>query len=259
MTRAQFARVHAYSSLKASGVLDEAERIPGCCGHVESPRPADWLVGSRADVQAAIEKHIQTTANLRLRSGRTVQRKRKATHRCLVAGTVSHPSSMQLVWTDQAEKRLVAKWISDTKNWLLSMFDDRLTGICLHTDESHPHLHFFVVGDAQRLHPGMRAEVDESTGTRHTDNQERMRRHKAGLRAWLDNYQSVVGSMNNLVRSTGARETWRIKDRGTRAEIVKLHSQIDQVLDLQQRERLQASVDALYNEAEKVARPRMRF
>ena len=129
----------------------------------------------------------------------------------------------------------------------------------VHFDENHPHIHFFIVGDAQRLHPGMRAEIDPTTDRRSRDNKWRIAQHKAGLKAWLDDYYQAVARRHDLDRKSGSRPTWRIKDRQLRAGLEALKGQVLEALDVQRQEQLQAHWEDLYDDAQKVPRPQMRF
>lgn len=257
MTRTAFARAHAYTAAKVGGILDEATRVEGACPHVAQPKPPKWLLGSREDVEKALQAHMDAPAPVKLKDGRVVTRRRRHDHRCLVAGTISHPATMKMARSDPRGSEIIRDWAVDSTRWLQRQYGSRLVGVLLHTDESHPHLHFFIAGDAQRLHPGMRAELENDR--RLTDNDERIRRHKAGLKRWLDDYQAQVGDKNHLVRGLGSRPAWRLKDRTLRTKVVELEKRLAQVIDAQMYDEMRAGINEVYDQAEKLPRPVQRF
>lgn len=268
----QFARVESYSATSKTtigGVLDEATRVPEACPHVEHPEPPTWVLGSRAEVEAAVEAHMNSGSTVRKKDGTVATRKRRADHRALVAGVLSHPLPMNdLRGFDKlglkqkldaiARADAVRRWRDDAVRWLKQQFGSRLIGVVEHRDESHPHLHFFVVGDAQRLHPGLRAEL--VNGVRSDDASARRTAHRAALKAWLDDYHQAVGQRHGMERGDGSsRPIWRIKDRSARARLHDLAQQIAAVTDEQKRVALTESWNDEYDEQEHVPRPRTRY
>jgi hypothetical protein len=256
MSTGQFARCHVYQGSKIGDVLGEADRHPDFISHVQHPERPTWLIGSPIRVKEAISLYMSTPANVKARDGTLGQRKRRVDHRCLVAGIVTWPD---LVDTFRARDypldrmETFKKWQRETLTWLRKQFSEKLIAACTHFDESHPHIHFFVVGDAQRLHPGMKNEL--LNGNRLTDNAERIEKHKAGLRAWLDDFHVHVGGPCGLQRSLGSRPTWRIKDRGTRSKLLE----IDKALAERSDSEIQAQRDELWDSEVKTHRPRMIF
>lgn len=270
MAKTQFARAQAYSATSKTtiqGVLDEASRMPEACTHVERPQPPTWVAGSRAAVEAAIARHMSEGATVRLKDGKELKRKRRSDHRSLVAGVLSHPLPMNDLRSQggvrekmDAIKRadLVKRWRDDAVAWLKKQWGDKLVAVVEHRDESHPHLHFFVVGDAQRLHPGLRAELVD--GVRSDDAKQRRVAHRAALSAWLDAYHRDVGQRHGMERGDGSsRPIWRIKDRTVRAKLNEFSKRIEALEDAQERAKLQAEWVEQYDQAEHVERPRMRF
>ena len=269
MAKVQILRVQAYSVAKVSGILDEATRVPEASKHVTTPKPPKWLWGSRDVVGSAVQAHQTEDMQLvHMKDGTVHKRKRRKDARCLVAGVASHPLSMAEL--NEANADGVRTWVKDTLKWLKSRFGRNLSGCLLHLDESHPHLHFFVVGDAQRLHPGLKNEVHGKT--RISDSDARMAAHKEGLKAFLDDYHAEVGQHHGLVRSLGSRPAWRIRDRGVRQKVfdldkringLELQSKSEQTAPSQKDAEAIASIRAvrndLWDKQEKVNRPPLRF
>lgn len=269
MAKVQILRVQAYGVGKVSGILDEATRVPDASKHVTAPKPPKWLWGSRDAVDGAVEAHQSQDMQLvHMADGTVHKRKRRKDARCMVAGVASHPLSMMEL--NQANANGVQAWVKDTLKWLKTRFGKNLKGCLLHLDESHPHLHFFVVGDAQRLHPGLKNEVQGTT--RISDSDARMAAHKEGLKTFLDDYHAEVGQQHGLVRSLGSRPAWRIRDRGVRQQVfdldkringLELQSKSTQAAQSQNEVEAIASIRAvrnrLWDQQEKMNRPPLRF
>lgn len=223
MASCQFIRCHAYPVSKIVGVLAEASRHPDFCAHVEDPKEPQWPTGSPRLVELAIDEYMSKSAPVLTKNGTLVQRKRRRDHRCLVAGVVTWPDSVVICRSSDYppdKVKALKLWSQLSKEWLFEQFAENLIAVCSHVDESHPHLHFFIVGDAQRLHPGMRSELVNNK--RLEVSVERYIAHKKGLKAWLDDFHLHVGQPCGLLRSLGSRPTWRIKDRGTRSKLLDI-------------------------------------
>lgn len=251
---AQFLRVHAYSRKKIKGVLDEADREEHAVSHIANPKKAVWFRGSRNEIELAIESYLQLPEKVRNR-GKIYTRKRKHTHRCLAAGVSSWPMSINDLKMEnrRSNYEIVLRWINETLKWLSIQFEANLKGACMHVDESHIHIHFFVVGDAQRIHPGLRAELVNDI--RIENPRERYSAHKDGLRNWLDDYYLSVSKNFGMSRKSKSKPAWRIKDRRVRATIVELDKIIAEHKDVE----MQIKRDELWDMAEKYAREEMRF
>jgi hypothetical protein len=253
MAKAQFARVHTYTPKTLGGILAEADRQEGATSHIEAPKPPKWITGSRDAVIHAVDKYMAQPATVRLKNGQFATRKRRSDHRCMIAGVLSWPDSIADLNHAPLDKIRANQWIEKSCAWLKQQYGEDLIAVCLHTDESHPHLHFFVVGDAQRIHPGMRAElVDDS---RMTDNKARMVAHKAGLKSWLNDYHESVNQHFGLERTLNARPAWRIKDRGTREKLFEIDKQLKARPDID----IQAQRNAIWDDSEKTERPDMKY
>lgn len=257
--RSVFIRAHAYSAPKVEGVLDEASRShEEVSKHVPHPKPPQWLVGDRLGVQAAIDEYMEKGAAVQLKDGTTAYRRRRSDARCLVAGVASWPDPIEGVRGPEKVAEVRA-WAKDTVDWLQREYGNAFRGAVMHIDESHPHLHFFVVGDAQRLHPGLRAELVDDK--RIEEPKERMQAHKGGLSEWITRYATDVCERFGLVRPEGSsRPAWRITDRSVRAE---LHSMDKRLAELEaqgidvtaEREKR----DAFWDQQPKAGRHKLRF
>jgi hypothetical protein len=122
-----------------------------------------------------------------------------------------------------------------------------------HLDESHPHVHFFCVGDARQLHPGLRAEYID--GIRIDSGRERSARYRAAMSQFLDDYHAEVGAPVGLSRRTSDKPKQRIKDRQTALRVLELEERLKDRGDPDLYDELQH----ITAEVPKYNRPDMRF
>lgn len=131
-------------------VLAEAAREPWACYHVEQPRPPTILHGLHpAEVGS---KHDQRAASIRIQTSTGLRALRQDQHTLLTVVASFHRKG-----------RDYEGWERDVLKWLQARYDSQLASVIRHTDESHPHLHAYVLPDdpamrARRLHPGALAK-----------------------------------------------------------------------------------------------------
>ena len=140
-----------------SDTLAEAARVDGACPHIEAPKPPKRVYGvPMSVVQTAVEKRADEARDAK---GRKLRKDAPV----LLAGVVSYPVSMTNL--DGAHWAEYERWERKTLDWLASRFGDGLASVVRHTDETFPHLHFFVVPelgadgglDLEAVHPGIAA------------------------------------------------------------------------------------------------------
>jgi hypothetical protein len=221
----QVIRAQSYSVSKIQGILDEATRLEEACKHVEDPKPPTWWVGGREVIEQAVTDYMQTKQQVHMPDGTIRERKQNKDARCMVAGFASYPMPMSKMNKDNAAD--VKKWAEDTVEFLKKKFGKKLKGVCLHFDEGYPHLHYFVVGNAQRLHPGLKAEVVGVT--RIADPIKRGEAYRAGLKTFLDDYHAEVGAKHGLARSLGKKPAWRVKDRAVKSKLFEVDKKIKEL------------------------------
>lgn len=262
MTRgAQFFRIEAFPFQRVAAVLAEAGREPAYCRHVDKPDHPMWVVGSAARVEGSIQSFMQTPATYLQPKGRKASRKRRRDARCLIGGVCSWPTAMADIRrlgrldrnASELELRRIREWMEKTRDWLRRKWSDNLAAVLIHADESHFHLHFFLVGDANRLHPGLAAEW--RNGKRIESRKEKMTAYKTAMAQLLDEYHAEVGASCGLSRCLDSPPEPRIKDRALASRILELQRKLQEHPDPELSESLQRiSVDA-----PKYARGRMHF
>jgi hypothetical protein len=257
----QFARVEAFSYKEVNRIIGEASRAPQFCRHVPMPEEPGWMLGSADAVVERVNAFMALPCTYTQRNGQKAFRKRRNDFRCVVAGVCSWPLDMERYRslrrndpdTWWRERSRIVVWLMATKAWLERLYGDRLAAMLVHRDESHPHVHYFVVGDARELHPGLRAEYID--GTRIASVQERSARYRIEMRAFLDRYHAEVGAPLGLARRLGNTPKPRIKDRQLALRVLDLERRLDDREDIEVR----AEIEQIRQDAPKYVRPQMRF
>ncbi|MBV2179923.1 MAG: plasmid recombination protein [Castellaniella sp.] len=174
-------------------IIAEAERELDACRHVENPQPPVLLHGvmpSQAEVMA--HAWAETAADAKGRRLRT-------DGLCLLAGIVSLPNEMADDWP---------QFRAATVHWLREQYGKRLRSVVEHTDEEHPHLHFYTVpleGERfEALHVGRQAAASAAAAGEKKGVQNAA--YKAAMQAWQDDFQERVAASFGLARTGPKRE-----------------------------------------------------
>jgi hypothetical protein len=208
----QFARVEARPCRQAADLLREALRVEGYVSHIPHPHQPAILFGSLPELATALRDEMSKPTPVKSKGGTVRYRKVRKDHRGLVTGILSHPVAMSNLMATHTDLRpVIGPWIDDAVDFARAEFGEYLKLVVLHTDETFPHLHFYACGSAQQLHPGLRSELDN--GTRIPDGKERVRRHREGLRLFLDRFHDRVGARHGHTRKGDRRPYQRIKSR----------------------------------------------
>lgn len=188
------------SLLNVRQIIAEAKREPDACPHVPSPQPPIMLYGvSLDDVEAMALASVEGQTD-------SLGRKLRDDTPILLAGVASYPRDEQYNDPDRFES-----WLEDTLLWLKNEYGDALKNITMHTDEEHPHIHFFAVspdGRAKSLHAGYVAEQQLES----KDRNDRRMAYCDAMRDFQDRYYVDVASQYGMLR-LGPR-----KQRKSRAE-----------------------------------------
>lgn len=213
----QFVHVEAYSrtapkSAAGTGkagrsvkwVIDEARRDPGSIPHVENPAPPTYVYGQPLEqLEDVCEAWAATMTDAK-------GRKLRKDALCLAAGVVSAPHDIEpAAW--EAFK-------GDALEWLKSKYGERLQTVVEHTDESHPHLHFYAVplpGERfEVVHQGKAAaaEAKANGALKGVQNQQ----YKAAMRQYQDEFFDQVGIKHGMTRIGPGkrrltREEWKLE------------------------------------------------
>lgn len=210
----QFIHMEVYSRKGRDGrsvdfVLAEATRRPDACLHVPNPIPPEVVFGVGVDGIRRLHDERAATAKATLANGK--QRAIRQDQNTLVTIVASHPAAMGSLASNPCLADEVKEWEGRTVAWLRDQYGVALVSVIRHVDESHPHLHAFVLPDvpdlrAGSLHPGQEAKrkVVAEGAADGEDGKALNRRadaaYRAAMREWQDSYWQTVGLPCGLTR-----------------------------------------------------------
>ena len=235
----QFVHIEGYSRSGGKGgrsvgyVLDEAERRPGACPHVDQPGAPTVLHGMSIGDLRAVHDQRAGEARQSVAGGKT--RAIRQDQLTLLTAVASYP----VPWSDldDAGRIEVDAWERRTIDWLKSQYGDRLATVVRHSDEAHPHLHAYVLPDdpamrAGLLHPGFQAKAAVMDREKPADAEERKALNREGDRAYRDamrglqtSYWEGVGLPSGLARLGPGRrrltrEAWQSEKTAAASVVV---------------------------------------
>lgn len=185
-------------------IVDEATREKDSIPHVDNPLPPILHYGKPLDqLETTCEAWASTMTDSR-------GHKLRKDALCLAAGIVSAPHDI--------EPEAWEKFRSDSIDWLKEKYGDALESVIEHTDESHPHLHFYVVPKPgqrfESIHQGRAAAAMEKGqgGKKGEQNQA----YKAAMREFQDEFFDSVGIQHGFTRIGPGkrrltREEWKLE------------------------------------------------
>lgn len=173
--------------LSVDEVAAEAERAPSACPHVPDPKPPIRLHGcSPSEAVALAKKWAEGVRD-------TKGRKMRKDGLCLAAGVISLSNEQQEDWPRFKEAAVA---------WLRVQYGERLRSVVEHTDEAHPHLHFYAVplpGERfDSLHPGRTAAAEAANSGQ--DKKAQRVDYMNAMRAWQDDFSRECAANFGLAR-----------------------------------------------------------
>lgn len=222
-------------------VSAEADRLEGNFYHVPNPKKPIVLFGVGAKEAADFAR------NWAENSKDTSGRKLRKDGLCLLAGVVSYKNDGEN-W---------AKFRDDSIIWLKKTYGDRLKSVIEHTDETHPHVHFYVVPRAgerfESIHAGRAASLAAKAAGKLKGEQNTA--YREAMRGFQDAFSTELAMAHGMTRIGPGRRRltrsqWRQEQKQAEffANAKKQHSYI------RQKARAEAKEEAaqLKKEAEKV-------
>ncbi|MRT64175.1 hypothetical protein FYM84_26960 [Pseudomonas sp. CAH-1] len=196
-------------------VVDEAIRDPGAIPHVEQPQPPTYLYGEPLEaLEATCEAWASTMTDSK-------GRKLRKDALCLAAGVVSAPHDI--------EPEAWASFKADALKWLQDKYGECLRTVIEHTDESHPHLHFYCVAQPgqrfESVHQGKAAAAEAKAEGKPKGQQNQA--YKAAMREFQDEFFDQVGMRHGFSRLGPGkrrltREEWRQEQAQAKALAVTI-------------------------------------
>jgi hypothetical protein len=214
----QFLHLESYARRAGSGkaaghdlasIVAEAERAPDACPHVSAPKPP--VIHHGCTPAEAAQRAAEWAESARDSLGR----KLRIDGLCLAAGVVSFPKERVSEWP---------AYRSAAIDWMRGKYGERLLSVIEHTDEEHPHLHFYCVplpGERfEEVHPGRKASAEAKARKEKKGAQNSA--YQAAMREWQDDFHEKVASAHGLTRLGPrrrrlTREEWRLEQSAHRA------------------------------------------
>ncbi|WP_107340623.1 plasmid recombination protein [Agrobacterium pusense] len=211
----QFVHMTAYSR-KGDGkgrstgfVFGEARRDPSASLHVGTPAPPVIVHGMSVEELERLHDATAEAATTTPKGGKP--RKVQKSQHTLMAVVASHPHSMEEVRTNPEKRREAEEWEKRTVAWLRAQYGDKLVSVIRHEDESHYHLHAYVLPNdpamrASALHPGQTAKAAiMAAGPADGEDSKAMNKrgdkaYRTAMREWQDSYHTTVGVPCGLTR-----------------------------------------------------------
>lgn len=193
-----------------SFVFSEARRDPVASVHVTNPSTPVVVYGSTIDEVEAMHDAAAAVAMTAVKGGKP--RKLRQDHKTLHTVIASHPYTMEEVRTDPAKLREAEDWERRTIAWLRAQYGSDLKSVVRHEDESHFHVHAYIVPTddpemrALRHHPGVVAKrATMAAGPVDGEENKALSRkadaaYKSAMRLWQDAYHEAVGIPCGLAR-----------------------------------------------------------
>lgn len=239
MSGPQFAHIQTWSRKpnKAGQSIDhviaEANRDPEFSTHVENPIPPRVLLGNPATFAADHAAHVAARSTIAIMADGSEKSRAIRNDRHTMASIVmSYPVPRSAIVSDEAKAKLAA-WEQRNLDWLREKYGGQLRVALAHDDETHPHLHAWLLpddlgADATTLHPGKVAkkEVEARAKADGVENREAVklgnRALKAAMTVWQDEYHAAVGVPEGLTRSGPkrrrlSREQWNAEKATAKA------------------------------------------
>jgi len=264
----QFVHSETYSRKKTDKkfsvkeILDEAKRTEGACPHVPEPEPPNLVYGISLDELESLHDSMCDNAKMTNSKGQT--RSIRKDQQTLGTVVLSYPSPKE-GQDEQQYSKDYENWKKLSVDWLKEKYGSELKTIIEHTDESHPHLHAYLIPDdlkADKYNIGRRAKTeylksDESKKLEPKEaNKVGDRVYKQAWREWQDSYYEKVGIPCGLARiGPGKRRLSRDQWQKENQQAQALKKAISQKNGFVSRTKEQANSEAqkLIQEAKKQA------
>ncbi|WP_107340856.1 plasmid recombination protein [Agrobacterium pusense] len=232
----QFVRIELFSRKGKEGrgtrfVFDEVARVPSASIHVAEPGTPIVVHGLTPDTLRSLHDERATDARTEVKGGKV--RAIRQDQNTLAGIVLSYPVPMEEYRAKPEVVARVLEWERRSIAWLRGQFGGRLVSVVRHEDESHPHLHAYVLPDdaamtAAHLHPGFRAKAAaKAAGAQPGEDDKGVGKradaaYKAAMRAWLDDYHANVAQPCGMTRLGPGkrrltREQWQAEKRQAEA------------------------------------------
>lgn len=197
-----------------SDVINEVKRKPGFCDHVENPEEPTILYGVSPDEVENLAQSYFDNTKLTDSLGRPRALRKDAN--VLLAGVISLNNEVSMIWDDYKESSI---------KWLKEKYGDQLVSVVEHTDEGHPHLHFYCVqkhGERfDSLHDGKKAFAEVGGKIQH----KKEKAFKEAMRTFQEDFFLKVAAGYGLMKTGPKRQRLSNEDYWNQKREIELINQ----------------------------------
>ncbi|HBV9488521.1 hypothetical protein WIC31_28900 [Klebsiella pneumoniae] len=198
-----------------SQIISEAKRDNGFCSHVEKPEEPIILYGKSLDEveKLAMEYHSKT----KIIDKNWKEKKLRSDANVLLAGVISLSRENMEIWED---------YKNDSIAYLKNKYGKKLISVIEHTDEEHPHIHFYCIQDIGKkfdlIHDGKKALYENKDKKKHDQNIAYLN----AMRDFQEDFFKVVSSNYGLSKDGPKRARMSRSDYFKLGREVKLINQV---------------------------------
>ena len=198
-----------------SQIISEAKRDNGFCSHVEKPEDPIILYGKSLDEVEKLAMEYHSKTKIIDKNGK--EKKLRSDANVLLAGVISLNRENMEIWED---------YKNDSIAYLKNKYGKKLISVIEHTDEEHPHIHFYCIQDIGKkfdlMHDGKKALFENRDKKKHDQNIA----YLDSMRAFQEDFFKVVSSNYGLSKDGPRRARMSRSDYFKLGREVKLINQV---------------------------------
>ena len=198
-----------------SQIISEAKRDNGFCSHVEKPEDPIILYGKNLDEVEKLAMEYHSKTKIIDKNGK--EKKLRSDANVLLAGVISLNRENMEIWED---------YKNDSIAYLKNKYGKKLISVIEHTDEEHPHIHFYCIQDIGKkfdlIHDGKKALYENKDKKKHDQNIA----YLDSMRAFQEDFFKVVSSNYGLSKDGPRRARMSRSDYFKLGREVKLINQV---------------------------------
>ncbi|HBL0836587.1 TPA: hypothetical protein LOO12_004732 [Escherichia coli] len=198
-----------------SQIISEAKRDNGFCSHVEKPEEPIILYGKSLDEVEKLAMEYHSKTKIIDKNGK--EKKLRSDANVLLAGVISLNRENMEIWED---------YKNDSIAYLKNKYGEKLISVIEHTDEEHPHIHFYCIQDIGKkfdlIHDGKKALYENKDKKKHDQNIAYLN----AMRDFQEDFFKVVSSNYGLSKDGPKRARMSRSDYFKLGREVKLINQV---------------------------------
>ena len=198
-----------------SQIISEAKRDNGFCSHVEKPEDPIILYGKSLDEVEKLAMEYHSKTKIIDKNGK--EKKLRSDANVLLAGVISLNRENMEIWED---------YKNDSIAYLKNKYGKKLISVIEHTDEEHPHIHFYCIQDIGKkfdlIHDGKKALYENKDKKKHDQNIAYLN----AMRDFQEDFFKVVSSNYGLTKDGPKRARLSRSDYFKQSREVSLLDQV---------------------------------